>query len=270
VACKFYLIFIASPPFLFRILKRKRELKRTDLFNSVMIISALRIQALNLVNSNDVTYSKCYLGLLSEVGAFLTIVTCCAPFSEPVIKRCKPYAEIINSLLAVIGCNILRAPTDRSAETSRNVERNQYLYRLSRSMTNTDSQPTSAFTSKRNSIITPDIDIEKGIPEFDPKILTIPSKLRINISADRFCEEPSPISPIEESQEKSNSSQIDTNKQLPPLPVSRYEDEVIRQYALDKESIHTPDTPRRVIVRTESNGTSLEMEYEDADERGTI
>lgn len=45
----------------------------------VFIITGLRIQALHLVNAQDFTYSKGYLGLLSTLGASLGIITCCAP-----------------------------------------------------------------------------------------------------------------------------------------------------------------------------------------------
>ena len=47
----------------------------------VLIVTGLRIQALYLVNSPDVTYSKGYLGFLSMLGAFLSIITCCIPLS---------------------------------------------------------------------------------------------------------------------------------------------------------------------------------------------
>lgn len=44
------------------------------------MITGLRIDALNMVNSSDLTYSKGYLGLLSEAGAFIGIITCSTGF----------------------------------------------------------------------------------------------------------------------------------------------------------------------------------------------
>ncbi|KAI2473859.1 hypothetical protein F4781DRAFT_6301 [Annulohypoxylon bovei var. microspora] len=43
----------------------------------VIIITALRIAALHRVNSPDFSYDQGYLGLLSTVGALLSIITCC-------------------------------------------------------------------------------------------------------------------------------------------------------------------------------------------------
>lgn len=45
----------------------------------VFIITGLRIQALRMVNAQDFTYSKGYLGLLSTLGASLGIIFCCVP-----------------------------------------------------------------------------------------------------------------------------------------------------------------------------------------------
>ena len=42
----------------------------------VLIFSILRIHSLHLVTSPDYTYSKGYLGLYSELGALLSIITC--------------------------------------------------------------------------------------------------------------------------------------------------------------------------------------------------
>ena len=47
-----------------------------------MIITGFRVEGLNLVSSADVTYSKSYLGLLSMLGAFLSIIICCIPISQ--------------------------------------------------------------------------------------------------------------------------------------------------------------------------------------------
>lgn len=46
---------------------------------SVLVVTSLRIQALWNVTSPDMTYSRCYLGLLSEIGAYATIITACMP-----------------------------------------------------------------------------------------------------------------------------------------------------------------------------------------------
>lgn len=45
----------------------------------VIIITGLRIKALHMVNAQDFTYSKGYLGLLSTIGVSLGIIFCCAP-----------------------------------------------------------------------------------------------------------------------------------------------------------------------------------------------
>ena len=42
----------------------------------VLIFSILRIHSLHLITSPDYTYSKGYLGLYSELGALLSIITC--------------------------------------------------------------------------------------------------------------------------------------------------------------------------------------------------
>ncbi|KAI1096758.1 hypothetical protein F5B19DRAFT_4511 [Rostrohypoxylon terebratum] len=44
----------------------------------VMIITAFRMVALHRVNSSDFSYDQGYLGLLSVVGALLSIISCCA------------------------------------------------------------------------------------------------------------------------------------------------------------------------------------------------
>ncbi|KAH8690657.1 hypothetical protein BGW36DRAFT_389127 [Talaromyces proteolyticus] len=45
----------------------------------VVIITALRLQALHLVSSTDLTHDKGYLSLLSNLGALLAITCCSAP-----------------------------------------------------------------------------------------------------------------------------------------------------------------------------------------------
>ena len=56
----------------------------------VIIITGLRIQALHMVNAQDFTYSKGYLGLLSTLGASLGIVFCCAPVVPFLYGRYRP------------------------------------------------------------------------------------------------------------------------------------------------------------------------------------
>lgn len=53
----------------------------------VFIITGLRIQALHMVNAEDFTYSKGYLGLLSTLGASLAITIVCAPVVPAVYKQ---------------------------------------------------------------------------------------------------------------------------------------------------------------------------------------
>lgn len=62
----------------------------------VFIISGLRIQALRMVNAEDFTYSKGYLGLLSALGASLGILGaslgitfCCAPAIPVLYHHCR-------------------------------------------------------------------------------------------------------------------------------------------------------------------------------------
>ena len=52
-----------------------------------MIITGLRMQALRMVNSTDYTYSKGYLGLLSVLGALLSVITCSAPSLVPLVRE---------------------------------------------------------------------------------------------------------------------------------------------------------------------------------------
>ena len=41
-----------------------------------------------MVNADDFTYAKGYLGLLSELGASLGIIFCCVPYMRPAFSRC--------------------------------------------------------------------------------------------------------------------------------------------------------------------------------------
>ena len=43
-----------------------------------------------MVNAQDFTYSKGYLGLLSMLGASLGIVFCCAPVVPILYRHCRP------------------------------------------------------------------------------------------------------------------------------------------------------------------------------------
>ncbi len=68
-------------PFIWRLkMKLARKISITSMFligSLVFIVSGLRIQALRMVNAEDFTYSKGYLGLLSALGASLGITFCC-------------------------------------------------------------------------------------------------------------------------------------------------------------------------------------------------
>ena len=55
----------------------------------VFIITGLRIQALRMVNAEDFTYSKGYLGLLSTLGALLGIIFCCVPYLRGVYTEMR-------------------------------------------------------------------------------------------------------------------------------------------------------------------------------------
>ncbi|KAI1462298.1 hypothetical protein F4805DRAFT_128586 [Annulohypoxylon moriforme] len=52
----------------------------------VTIITAFRIAALHRVNSSDFSYDQGYLGLLSTVGALLSIISCCVISFGPFIR----------------------------------------------------------------------------------------------------------------------------------------------------------------------------------------
>lgn len=43
-----------------------------------------------MVNANDFTYSKGYLGLLSALGASLGIIVCCVPFMPAIYHHLRP------------------------------------------------------------------------------------------------------------------------------------------------------------------------------------
>ena len=86
-------------------------------FRSVLIISALRVQALYEVGSIDVTYSKCYLGLLTEVGAFMSIITCCTPSLMPILVRTGAWARHFHSLMTVFGRSTSRRTRSRMLPT---------------------------------------------------------------------------------------------------------------------------------------------------------
>ena len=58
--------------------------------NRVITITGLRIQALRMVNAQDFTYSKGYLGLLSTLGVSLGIIFCCAPVVPFVYRKLRP------------------------------------------------------------------------------------------------------------------------------------------------------------------------------------
>jgi hypothetical protein len=53
----------------------------------VLIVTGLRLADMAFLTSTDITYSRCYLGLLSEVGAFLGIITCNITLSVPALRK---------------------------------------------------------------------------------------------------------------------------------------------------------------------------------------
>lgn len=69
----------------------------------VIIITGLRIQALHMVNAQDFTYSKGYLGLLSTLGVSLEIIFCCAPVAPVLYRRYRPLFLKFNSRYTELG-----------------------------------------------------------------------------------------------------------------------------------------------------------------------
>lgn len=68
----------------------------------VFIVTGLRIQALRMVNAQDFTYSKGYLGLLSTLGASLGIIFCCVPsVSGLCINSWKKYRARARASMAI-------------------------------------------------------------------------------------------------------------------------------------------------------------------------
>lgn len=73
--------------FFFPFLSWNKPGSATNAKNRVLIITALRIAALKRVTSQDFSYDRGYLGLLSILGPLITIVCCCAT-SIPRIASC--------------------------------------------------------------------------------------------------------------------------------------------------------------------------------------
>ena len=65
---------------------------------SVISVTELRILALRDVTSNDFSYSKGYLALLSTVGALLSIITGCAPALQLVPRSLRVFIWIPSHL----------------------------------------------------------------------------------------------------------------------------------------------------------------------------
>lgn len=57
------------------------------MFRRVVVVTRLRLRALNRVNTRDFTYDRGYLGLLSNLGPMLGIITCCASAILPFVRR---------------------------------------------------------------------------------------------------------------------------------------------------------------------------------------
>ncbi|KAI0802601.1 hypothetical protein GGR55DRAFT_664826 [Xylaria sp. FL0064] len=71
------------------VMSRKRQWALVLLLSSgslVTIITGVRIAALHRVGSLDVTYDQAYLGLLSTLGALLSIIASCVPSFGPIYK----------------------------------------------------------------------------------------------------------------------------------------------------------------------------------------
>ncbi|KAF4635842.1 hypothetical protein G7Y89_g2252 [Cudoniella acicularis] len=85
-------ILLVPVPYIWGLkMRRSNKLKITITFTIgmlVFIITALRLQALNMVNAEDFTYSKGYLGLLSVIGASLGVIFCCATCVPAACNRC--------------------------------------------------------------------------------------------------------------------------------------------------------------------------------------
>lgn len=59
----------------------------SDEHDRVIIVTALRLKALDRVSSPDLTYDKGYLSLLSNLGALVAIATCSAPVAYSFFQR---------------------------------------------------------------------------------------------------------------------------------------------------------------------------------------
>jgi len=64
----------------------------------VLVVTGLRLKALHLAVSSDLTYSKSYLGLLSAVGCMLSIVLC---------GTLAMHGMYVKAKRKLIDCNIL-------------------------------------------------------------------------------------------------------------------------------------------------------------------
>ena len=69
----------------------------------VIIVTGLRIHALNAVSSADFTYSRGYLALLSVLGALISIIACCARCIPGVMRACRNKYSVVNSIWARVG-----------------------------------------------------------------------------------------------------------------------------------------------------------------------
>lgn len=71
----------------------------------VIIVTALRLKAVHMVSSPDLTHDKGYLSLLSNLGALVAITTCSAPVAYSFFQRLwkDNYLQYIVSRLAHFG-----------------------------------------------------------------------------------------------------------------------------------------------------------------------
>ena len=91
------LALIFSSGFVPSLVSLTREIV-TNITNSVLIITGLRVQALRMTTSTDFTFSKGYLGLLSVLGCLLSIICCCLPSIAYIFRRLKQmYTRVFHS-----------------------------------------------------------------------------------------------------------------------------------------------------------------------------
>ncbi|KAI0908223.1 hypothetical protein F4824DRAFT_464514 [Ustulina deusta] len=91
------IVIAPLPPVMRLSMSRNRKWSICVLFSLgsvVLIITGLRIAALNRVNSNDFAYDRGYIGLLSILGPLVAIICCCTTAcAGPVSSRFRLWAQ---------------------------------------------------------------------------------------------------------------------------------------------------------------------------------